>query len=109
MADGSISFGLVVASQLANSDTDVYAPSVPSVNVIVELYNSNTIDEDVILYKRIAAGTHYEVFRATLPANGGQAVYRAGDFGSTTKLSGKTTTASKVNVLVSSREYTAPS
>lgn len=109
MADGSINMGLVVAGQLAATDTDVYAPSVPSTNVVVELLNTHTADEVVTLYKRISSGTHFIVFQRTLAANGGSACYVAGDMGSTTKLSGKSTGATRVNCLVSAREYTAPS
>lgn len=109
MADGSINMGLVVAGQLAASDTDIYAPTVACTNVVVELFNTHTADETVTLYKRIGAGTHFLIFQSVLAANGGRAIYVAGDMGSTTKLSGASTGASRVNCLVSAREYTPPS
>ncbi len=94
--------------QLSNTKGDIYVPTSGKIGLVhnVILYNSNTTTENVVL--NMNDGTHeYQLFRLVLKSKDTVVL----DFKSegiivdvASKLTGNTTTASKVTCLVSGSE-----
>lgn len=75
-------------------------------NYVVELTNTNTADEAVVIYKKISGGSSKIVWAGTLVANNGRVTVFLNSLAPADVLEGVTTTAAKVDYTISGDTYT---
>lgn len=100
--------GTRAQGQLPNSKgtLDTIASGTCVRNCLIELTNTNTIDEAVIIYKKISGGSSKIVWAGTLQASNGRVNLYLNSLAPSDLIEGVTTTASKVDYTISGDTYT---
>lgn len=100
----AVTCSIVAEGQVANSEGSLYVPSGGeyAFSVVLDLFNTNTTAETTDIYKKKSGGTSRLVRRLVLEANYA-ACLEIGDLGPSDDLRALTTTASKVNYVVTRR------